>query len=72
MFIIENLEEFKLMMRGGLGQFDQYMLHSILKHQNELGINTIMIQKNAYGDFICKVDEITIHDYQQRKRECLK
>ena len=67
MFIIENLEEFKLMMRGGLGQFDQYMLHSILKHQNELGINTLMIQKDPYGQFICKVDELTVIYYKKKE-----
>ena len=67
MFIIENLEEFKLMMRGGVGQFDQYMLHSILKHQNELGINTLMIQKDSYGQFLCKVDELTVIHYKKEE-----
>lgn len=67
MFIIENLEEFKRMMRGGLGQFDQYMLHSILKHQNELGINTLMIQKDPYGQFVCKVDELTVIYYKKKE-----
>ena len=67
MFIIENLEQFKLVMRGGLGQFDQYMLHSILKHQNELGINTLMVQKDPYGQFLCKVDELTSIYYKKEE-----
>ena len=69
MFIIENLEEFKLMMRGGVGFFSQYEILAILSHQNELGINTISIQKDYTGKFICMVHKLTIESY---KEECLK
>ena len=59
-------EQFKLMMRGGLGQFTQYELWTILTHQDELGINTLMVQKDPYGQFLCKVDKITVEAYKKK------
>lgn len=60
---MKNNEQFKLMMSGGLGQFTQYELWTILSHQEKLGINTLMIQKDLYGQFLCKVDELTVIYY---------
>lgn len=48
---IKNNEQFKLMMKGGLAQFTQCELWTILAHQEELGINTLMVQKDPYGQF---------------------
>ena len=64
---IKHNEQFKLMMRGGLGQFTQYEVWTILTHQDELGINTLMIQKDPYGQFLCKVDKLTIIDYKKEE-----
>lgn len=64
---IKHNEQFKLMMRGGLGQFTKYELWTILTLQDELGINTLMIQKDPYGQFLCKVDEITVIDYKNEE-----
>ena len=62
---MKHNEQFKLMMRGGLGQFTQYELWTILTHQEALGINTLIVQKDAYGQFLCKVDEITVINYKE-------
>lgn len=64
---IKHSEQFKLMMRGGLGQFTQCELWTILNLQDELGINTLMIQKDPYGQFLCKVDKITVIDYKKEE-----
>ena len=66
---MKNNKEFKLMMRGGCGQFTQYELWSILSHQNELGINTIMVQKDPYGNFVCKVDKITTYHWLEEGKK---
>lgn len=66
---IKNNREFQLMMRGGAGFFSQYEIWTILSHQNELGINTISIQKDYTGKFVCMVDKLTIERY---KEECSK
>ena len=66
---IKNNREYQLMMRGNFGTFDQYELWAILCHQNELGINTISIQKMSCGKFICKVDEKTVNEYKRIERE---
>jgi hypothetical protein len=60
-------EQFKLMMRGGLGQFTQYELWTVLSCQDELGINTLMVQKDHYGQFLCKVDELTVMSYKKEE-----
>ena len=64
---IKNNSDFQLMMRGGVGFFSQYEIWTILSHQNELGINTVSIQKDYTGKFVCKVDKLTIERY---KEEC--
>ena len=64
---MKNNEQFKLMMSGGLGQFTQYEVWAILNHQDELGINTLMIQKDPYGQFLCKVDELTVIYYKKEE-----
>ena len=66
---MKNNREFHLMMRGGVGFFSQYEVWAILSHQNELGINTISIQKDYTGKFVCMVDKPTIEGY---KEECSK
>jgi hypothetical protein len=66
---MKNNKEFQFMMRGGVGFFSQYEMWTILSHQNELGINTISIQKDYTGKFVCMVDKPTIERY---KEECSK
>ena len=66
---MKNNENFKLMMQGDFGFFSQYEVWTILSHQNELGINTISIQKDYTGKFVCMVDKPTIERY---KEECSK
>ena len=66
---MKNIREFQLMMQGGVGFFSQYEVWTILSHQNELGINTISIQKDYTGKFVCVVDKPTIERY---KEECSK
>ena len=36
-------------------------------YQDELGINTLMIQKDPYGQFLCKVDEVTVIYYKKEE-----
>ena len=64
---MKHNEQFKFMMRGGLAQFTQYEVWTILSHQDELGINTLMIQKDPYGQFLCKVDELTVIYYKKEE-----
>ena len=66
---MKNNREFQFMMRGGVGFFLQYEIWAILSHQNELGINTISIQKDYTGKFVCMVDKPTVERY---KEECSK
>ena len=65
---MKNNENFQFMMQGEFGFFSQYELWNILLHQNELGINTILIQKDFTGKFVCKVDKLTVEEY----KKCLK
>lgn len=62
---MKNNENFQLMMQGEFGFFSQYELWNILLHQNELGINTISIQKDFTGKFVCKVDKLTVEEYKK-------
>lgn len=64
---MKHNEQFKFMMRGGLAQFTQHELWTILTNQDELGINTLMIQKDPYGQFLCKVDELTVIYYKKEE-----
>lgn len=69
MYMKDN-EDFKLMMQGDIGFFSQDEMWNILLHQEELGINTISIQKDFTGKlFVCMVDKPTIERY---KEECSK
>ena len=61
---IRNNQEFIDMMSGYFGKFTKYELWSILVHQNELGINTISVQKMDCDEFICKVDKETVLAYK--------
>ena len=60
---MENNKQFDIMMRGGCGTFTQYELWAILSHQNELGINTLLIQKSIDDKFVCHVDNKTTFVY---------
>lgn len=66
---MKNNREFQLMMQGGVGFFSQYEVWAILSHQNELGINAILMHKDYTGKFVCMVDKPTIEGY---KEECSK
>ena len=50
---------FQGIMRGHTVCIDKYSLLFFLDHQNELGINTLLVQKRLDGKYICKVDELT-------------
>lgn len=60
---MKHNKQFDIMMRGGCGTFTQYELWAILSHQNELGINTLLIQKSIDDKFICHVDNKTTFIY---------
>lgn len=60
------------MMMGDFGNFTQQELWQILLHQNELGINTLMIQQMNDGAFICRVDHLTINRYLLGENPCSK
>lgn len=62
---IKNNREFQLMMQGDVGFFSQYEVWAILSHQNELGINTISIQKDYTGKFVCVVDKLAVERYKE-------
>lgn len=62
---MKNSKTFQKMMNGKVVIFSQYELWSILSHQNELGINTLMVQKALNGDFYCCVDNNTIKAYKE-------
>ena len=52
-------DNFQGIMRGHTVCIDKYSLLFFLDHQNELGINTILVQKRLDGKYVCKVDELT-------------
>lgn len=60
------------MMMGDFGDFTQQELWQILLHQNELGINTLMIQQMADSAFICRVDNLTVNNYLLGENPCSK
>lgn len=60
------------MMMGDFGNFTQHELWQILLHQNELGINTLMIQQMTDSAFICRVDNLTINRYLLGENPCSK
>lgn len=58
---------FHSLMMGNVVIFTKYELWNILTHQNELGINTIAIQKTSNGDYVCFVDNNTINKYKEMR-----
>ena len=60
------------MMMGDFGNFTQQELWQILLHQNELGINTLMVQQMIDGAFICRVDIQTVNCYLLGENPCSK
>ena len=60
--MIEFSPDFKEMMCGGVGEFDEIQLQAIFQRQNELNINTILVQKSD-SLFLCRVDEKTVNNY---------
>ena len=60
--MIEFSPDFKEMMCGGVGEFDEIQLQAIFQRQNELNINTILVQKSG-SLFLCRVDEKTVNNY---------
>ena len=60
--MIELSPDFKEMMCGGVGEFDEIQLQAIFQRQNELNINTISVQKSG-SLFLCRVDEKTVNNY---------
>ena len=60
------------MMMGDFGNFTQQELWQILLYQNELGINTLMIQQMTDGAFICRVDNLTVNRYLLGENPCSK
>lgn len=64
---IKNNKEFEEMMLGGFGIFTQQELWQVLLNFNELGINTLNVQKHIDGKFIATVDNLTIYAYRKEK-----
>ena len=64
---MKNNSKYIRMMMGDFGNFTQQELWQILLHQNELGINTLMIQQMTDGAFICRVDNQTVNRYLWEK-----
>ena len=69
---MKNNPKYIRMMMGDFGSFTQYELWQILLHQNELGINTLMVQQKFDGTFICRVDDLTVNQYLLGESSCSK
>ena len=69
---MKNNPKYIRMMMGDFGNFTQQELWQILLHQNELGINTLMIQQMMDGAFICRVDNQTVNHYLLGENPCSK
>ena len=69
---MKNNPKYIRMMMGDFGNFTQQELWQILLYQNELGINTLMIQQMTDGAFICRVDNLTVNRYLLGEDPCLK
>lgn len=65
---IEHNPEFMEMMNGGFGEFNQYELWTIILNQNDLHINVLKIQQTIDKTYICKVDDITVNAYRNKRR----
>ena len=70
--LMKNNPKYIRMMMGDFGNFTQQELWQILLYQNELGINTLMIQQMADGAFICRVDNLTVNRYFLGENPCSK
>lgn len=64
---MRNNKEFEEMMFGGFGIFTQQELWQVLLNFNELGINTLNVQKHIDGKFIATVDNLTIYAYRKER-----
>ena len=71
MYMKDNPKYIRMMM-GDFGNFTQHELWQILLHQNELGINTLMVQQMNDGAFICRVDNQTVNRYLLGENPCSK
>lgn len=69
---MKNNPKYIRMMMGDFGNFTQQELWQILLYQNELGINTLMIQQMIDGAFICRVDNLTVNRYLLGENPCSK
>ena len=69
---MKNNPKYIRMMMGDFGNFTQQELWQILLYQNELGINTLMIQQMADGAFICRVDNQSVNRYLLGENPCSK
>lgn len=69
---MKNNPKYIRMMMGNFGNFTQQELWQILLYQNELGINTLMIQQMTDGAFICRVDNLTVNRYLLGENPCSK
>ena len=69
---MKNNPKYIRMMMGDFGNFTQQELWQILLYQNELGINTLMIQQMADGAFICRVDNLAVNRYLLGENPCSK
>ena len=69
---MKNNPKYTRMMMGDFANFTQQELWQILLYQNELGINTLMIQQMDDGAFICRVDSLTIERYLLGTNLCSK
>ena len=69
---MKNNPKYIRMMMGDFGNFTQQELWQILLCQNELGINTLMVQQMTDGAFICRVDNLTVNRYPLGENPCSK
>lgn len=61
-------EQFNKMLSGGCGKFTGFELWQILINQTNLGINTISIQQSIDGEYVCRVDEVTVNLFKERNQ----
>ena len=70
MYMSDN-KEFQKMMSGKVGRFTLYELWSILTNQNDLGVNTLMIQQDDMGYYYCCVDTFSKEAYLRKETRTL-
>lgn len=64
---MKHSKTFQAMMEGKVVVFSKYELWNILSYQNELGINTLMVQQSIDGDFYCCIDNISVKNYMENR-----